>query len=217
MDTIIEAKIRNEISNTLRIHVDGSWRVRDILTFYQSLQNLYDIYSYAGILANTKNSISKNYTDTELKVIGLLYQNILRREITIIATDDKYIRFSKKFPAQVQILNIVSEFSIKQISFASPGIHDITGAGIIIGHIKEVFLKLFEHKQSKVRRRLEDEKLELENQLLYLERNKKFIDILLEIGFTKEEVRKIISYENFNVAKLAELIESKKINNVEQL
>jgi hypothetical protein len=88
METISEARTRTRTSNTLRIYVDSSWTVRNVLVFYQSIQNLYDIYSYAETLSSSKNSASKNFTDTELQVIGLLYQNILRREITIISNAD---------------------------------------------------------------------------------------------------------------------------------
>ena len=77
--------------------------------------------------------------------------------------------------------------------------------------MKDVFFKVLENSQRRSSRRIEEQKQILEVEILALDRNEKIAKRLRGIGFTDEEIRKILQYEPDNIDTIVDLVAEQKI------
>jgi hypothetical protein len=191
-------------------YVDKFWNVDDIIKFYSAVQNLYDYYSYFTVL---QERITIPQIDYKFKLaIALIYSKIFESKTIVIAFPEALHTFHKK--SETEKRNLVLPLRINKIKFSSPGVHDFIGVGEVIGHIKDTLFKVIEIFQSKDKRKLEEKRMEIENELLSIERNQKIIATYKELGFTNEQILQILEYGKSNVKTISNLIEDRRITNI---
>jgi hypothetical protein len=194
----------------IKFNVDLHWSVDDVIKFYSAIQNLYDYYSYYLTL---QSRIDEKKIDYKFKLaLALVYSKIFESKTIIIAFPEEIHTFHKTKDTIKR--NLVLPLRVDKIKFASPGVHDFIGFGEVIGHIKETLFKVIEIFQTKDKRKLEEKRMEIENEMLSIEKNQKIIATYKELGFTNDQILQILGYENSNIKIISKLIEDKKITNV---
>jgi hypothetical protein len=215
-----------ELDNIL-FKIDGKWSVCDMILFYQSTQNLYDLYSYNYILQkeinNTPNEISKKFKFA----LALIFSRIFNRETTIISMLNYTHTFHKR--SENERIELVEPLRVIKEKYGSPGFKDIAGAGEIIGHIKEVLFKVIDIYVNKKKRKLETEKSELENERIKIANEKarievemykldetiKAYEIYKTLGFSDKDITLISDYERDNIYRILQLVKKEKIKEIE--
>jgi len=75
------------------------------------------------------------------------------------------------------------ELEIRRIEYGSPGFKDLAGLGDIVGHIMEFIFRLIEHRSRREKRKLENDRLRIENA-------REFVQLAKECGYTEADIRK---------------------------
>src|SRR5262249_22484804 len=86
------------------------------------------------------------------------------------------------------------KLEMKRIQYGSEGFKDFAGLGEIVGHIKDLILKLIENKSTKRQRELDNEKREIENQQLRIQNAREFIALAKECGYSEFEMRSLVNF-----------------------
>jgi len=93
--------------------------------------------------------------------------------------------------------------NVRRIQYASPGLTDIAGVGVIVGHIKEFLIRAIEFgaPSERLRRQLENikrgmeiEELETKRQADRLQNAKAMIDIAERLSYSESEITKLVSW-----------------------
>ncbi len=92
-----------------------------------------------------------------------------------------------------ELLEPEERLVVQRVLYGSPGIKDLVGVGEIVGHVKDLLVRLIEHWSTRRQRSLENERRELENQQLQVEIAKQFVGLARELGYTKKEMRQLVS------------------------
>ena len=100
---------------------------------------------------------------------------------------------------------------VKRVIYGSPGIKDLVGIGEIVGHIKDLLVRLIDHCSTRRQRSLENERRELENRKLEIEVAKEFVNLAKDVGYTKREMRQLVGMVTDKQRPLVRLIVSGKI------
>lgn len=129
----------------------------------------------------------------------------------VVGLSNYYSTIERNFPMKVS-----------KIIYASPGFKDITGLGEAISHIKDIIIKIMDYFMNSDQRkqvirgmRIENDKQQLDLEILKIKKNQEYINLLRDCGFTKAEIRKILILETKGVEQLGELVKSGKITGVE--
>ena len=90
-------------------------------------------------------------------------------------------------------LETSSQLNVRAIQFSSPGFSDFTGIGEIVGHLKDILIKLLDTYVTRNERKLNNRILEneiLEGELRIIGEK---IELLKKLGYTENECRQIIN------------------------
>lgn len=207
-----------KVVEKLSFEIDGKWKVRDVIDLFTALQNLYDYYSCFIILSDPNNFFElkrTKYYEDRILCIGHINQNFVGKSTTIIDRDNKFYYFDKDPDPFSLNLNLIQPLFLKEFRYSSPGFNDVTGMGEAIGHLKELCFKIIDIFTTAKKRKNEDRKEKLKNDILEIERNKQFAKLLEEIGFENEDIRKIILNEYRNTLPIAKLILDEKIKSIQ--
>lgn len=167
--------------------------------------------------------INENWYSPEMGIF-LLHLNDLYRlylGLEVIHTDEHardYLRDMKAHDEQrlnlanglVYISHKAQRFNhlrVVRIQYASPGVQDLAGIGVIVGHVKDLVLRLIDLAASRKERRLKNERLEIDN---LSER----IKIAKEVGYTDKEIRNMLGWAKKRQKTIYYLIEDGKIRSV---
>lgn len=162
----------------IRIHISDDWSASDIATFLHEVDYLYNL---------------------GLRIVAAATSNEQERQVEMWA--EKLLlseHIKEQFPQ--------AELEVCQIHYSSPGFTDLGGVGTVIGHIKDLFLRLIDYRLQARRRTLEEEliavenaKKNLENETIKLkniqlriENARQFLELAKNSGFTEEEIKKLI-------------------------
>jgi hypothetical protein len=106
---------------------------------------------------------------------------------------------------------------IRRINFSSPGSIDLIGIGAVVGHLKDLFLKLVERRDSKRHRELGVKRAELENEHLRLENARTYVALARDLGYSNTEIRRIVAYVDNKQEPLVQLIDDDKVRTISDL
>ncbi|SHJ05258.1 hypothetical protein [Pseudozobellia thermophila] len=215
-DTLVSEKIG--LREKITIEIDGKWKARNVIDFFSSIQNLYDYYSCFLILSDFKEyskSEKEKWYEDQIICIGHINQTFVGKSTTFIDRKNKFYFFDKDMDDSHDLkLALIEPLFLKKFSYASPGFKDLIGAGEVIGHLKDFCFKIIDIFITKNKRKNEDRKEKLENEILEIERNRQFAKLLEEVGFEKEEIKKVILSEYKNALPIVKLIQEGKITGI---
>jgi hypothetical protein len=169
----------------IRIEINGDWWAPEMGRFLLHLNDLYRMLFAFEMLSNDEflRDSLRHYKEDNFS---------LNRGLRRIATS---------YYAYLRII---------RIDYASPGIQDLAGLGVIVGHIKDIILKLIDLAASRDERRLRNSKLEIE-----ILREK--VKIAKEVGYTDAQIRNYLGWTKGRVRTIYDLVESGKIRSVDTL
>lgn len=213
------------MSQLLRLNIDGNWTLDDFASTYEAIEQLYEFQAYC-LWAN-EMGFHKSSSEHLHRMMDAEF--LLRfpapfwgdQDTTLESIADLTHRIRdvsrKQFP-----MHIPQRATVKRITYSSPGVTDIAGLGEIIGHIKDLIIKVTEmclnrQHQKEVARQLkiENDKSELEMVGLRLTAIDQFIDVARKAGFTKKQIRTTIQSVDGKVDLIEGLVEQGKIKSIE--
>ncbi len=84
----------------------------------------------------------------------------------------------------------------------------------MVGHLKDLVLRLIERHDSRRQRELNEEHSELENDALRLENAKKFVQLARDLGYSEADFRRLVAQVDDRQSILVQLIERRKLTAV---
>lgn len=175
------------VYTVLRIELNEDWYAPEMGTFLLHLNDLYRLY--LGLEVIQADERARNYF-RDMK-----------------ANNEQRLSLSKGL---VNISHKAQRFNhlrIIRIQYASPGVQDLAGIGVIVGHIKDLVLRLIDLAASKEERKLKNRRLELDNL-------REQIQIAKEVGYTDKEIKNLLGWAKKRQKTIYDLIEDSKIQSV---
>ena len=213
----------------LRIGIEGRWEANE---FAQSLSALDRLYTLRFGLALEKQELIE-LRDVFLDAPFPPFSRSLRylRHWTRVAPSTLLRSERAALVAGGRITSVSSELLepderlvVQRVIYGSPGIKDLAGVGEIVGHLKDLLLRLIDHWSTKQRRSLENRHLELENERLELENRqrqvevaKQFVGLAGELGYTEQERRQLVAAVMHEQQPIVTLISAGKITSVDAI
>lgn len=198
----------------ITIYLNGKWSVFDMQKYFNALNYLYQYYGWTEIIIND--------LDSQKGILALSYLNsrCLGRSTTII--DQEYNTWIQIDNEEIVDNDLLQPLIVKKIQYASPGMNDLFGAGTIVGHLKDILLKLIDIFLNRKARKteiekliLENETIKIENQILQLKRNQELIKTLKNLGIKNEEIKILLDKEKKHLFGIVQLIDEGKITYIE--
>lgn len=103
---------------------------------------------------------------------------------------------------------------VRRLEYASPGVSDLAGIGVIVGHVKDFVHKLIDRHDTQRQRELNDEKMAIDNERMRIENARNFVALLRELGFSDAETRKLVAHVDDKQEILIKLVDQKKLTGV---
>ncbi len=96
----------------------------------------------------------------------------------------------------------------------APGFADLAGIGTVVGHLKDLIIKLIERRDARRERELGEERAELENEQIRLENARSFVALARDLGYSDTDLRSLAAHVDRKQEPLMHLIEHRKIRAV---
>ncbi len=196
-----------EVKNQLRISLNGKWSNVDFINFFTALENIYELYIISDEVSQFKTS--KNPAS-----IMVYLEQLMGSDSTIIYEKNGLKVGQGRQEFRLKFL-MNEQLSILKLKFASPGFADLGGFGAAIGHIKDVILRLIDSVENRKSRRLENDKKQIENDVLKIEKTKKIVELLRNLNYPESRIIKILEVENKSINILSKLVENMQIEDAE--
>lgn len=212
---ILERK--TSVKNHLRISLNQKWSNVDFINFFTAIQNIYELY-ILGEEINSIKDFESLFQSDPIKaslIITYLEQNFMKSDSTMMISGKTETNlYTNNDSLRLKFL-IKNELQIVRISYASPGFADIGGFGAAIGHVKDLILRLIDFYENRKSNKLDNERKEIENDILRIDKTKKVLELLREINYPESKIIKILETENNSIKALKNLVESNQIENAE--
>lgn len=198
--------------------MNGRWSAHEFGQAFSAISDLYDLRFVLEVMRDEQREWENFYEE-------FFHFGPLRKQWKLRARS-RQIFPGLYFPNQsVQLdtsrLDLLHEFlepserlEVRKLSYASPGVSDLAGVGTIIGHLKDFVLKLIERRDAKRQRDMNVEKTAVEIEAMRIENARNFVALGRDLGFSKLEMRKLISHADDKQEVLINLIEQKKLTGV---
>jgi hypothetical protein len=177
----------HKIYTVLSFEIDGNWYAPEMGIFLTHLDDLYRMY--LGLEVIQANEYASNYL-RDMK-----------------ANNEQPLTLIKGLATISRKAQFINHLRVVRLQYASPGVQDLAGIGVIVGHIKDLVLRLVDLAASREERRLKNRRLEIENL-------REQIHIAKEIGFTDKEIRNLLGWAKKRQRTIYDLIEDGKIRSV---
>ncbi|ALA59537.1 hypothetical protein [Nitrospira moscoviensis] len=212
----------NTERQVLRVGIDGEWEAGEFATSLNALDRLYMLRFALALELEELRELRDFYTDAPFppfprsikwlrRWARLAPPSFFRQErapllsggsLTILAAD---------------LLEPEERLVVQRVLYGSPGIKDLIGVGEIIGHLKDLLIRLIEHWSTRRQRSLENERRELENQQLQVEIARQFVGLAQELGYTKKEMRQLVASVVLEQRPLVQLVAVGKITSADTI
>jgi hypothetical protein len=113
---------------------------------------------------------------------------------------------------------------VRRVMYSSPGMTDLAGVGSIIGHIKDIILRIIEWRIQRDERELNNKKRILENEhaqaelsRIRIENAQKLVEIAKQCGYSEAELRKMVAFSDTRQEVIVRSIEDGRIRAVRLL
>jgi hypothetical protein len=140
---------RERERKVLRVEIDGTWTAQEFADFFKSITVLYGLRTVLEIRPRER---PWGYDRNELALHEALIEAL-------------------------RSLEPIEQLYVRRIQFASPGSIDLVGIGAIVGHVKDLLLRIIDLAVSAERRRLENEGLHIENERRRIENEKERLEL----------------------------------------
>jgi HAMP domain-containing protein len=210
----------NEERQVLRVGIDGEWEAEEFATSLNALNRLYTLRFAIALELEELRELRDFWMDAPFppfphsprslrRWAKLAPPSLLRPERVPL------LRGGRVAPLASELLEPQERLIVQRLLYGSPGIKDLAGIGEIVGHLKDLLVKLIEHWSTRQQRSLENQRRELENQQLQVEIAKQFVGLAHELGYTKREMRQLVAAAVREQRPLVRLVASGKITSAD--
>lgn len=210
----------NEEIRLLRIGIDGRWDAAEFAKSLNALDHLYTARFAIGLELEELRELREFYADAPFppyprslkwfrRWVKLAPPSLLRIEhIPMIGGADAFALISDLLEPQERLV-------VQRVLYGSPGIQDLVGIGEIVGHLKDLLVRIIDHWSTRRQRDLENERRELENRQLQIEIAKQYVDLAREVGYSKREMRQLVGSVVREQLPLIQLVAAGKITSAD--
>ena len=157
----------------MKVSIDKTWTALDFATLFEAIDRFYLFFALVRVA--DRILISESAGDTEL----VAWKDDVFRSFTSLQD------FHSSIPRE-------DDLFVKKLTFASPGGIDFLGVAALVGHLKEVLLRLLELNATRRERQAKAALIEIEVEMARLKAVKEHLTILKELGFTNAERQKLL-------------------------
>jgi hypothetical protein len=177
----------------LQIVIDSRWSVEEMRHFLANLEDMYNFSLTLELMLRLKEEA------------GIVFRGTDNRGHIGPLTGSPWL-----IPEQ-------SALQIRRIQYNSPGLMDIAGLGVVIGHLKDFLTKVLEFASTREQRRLENQERALKNQRLQIDNASSLVKLAKEAGCTKSEIKELMLWVAARQDGLITLASKGKIRSVRLL
>lgn len=213
----------NQEKQVLRIELDGRWEASEFAASFNALDRLYALRLGLALELEEFQELDQFYPVSGIgpltDITGRRYLGA-RASRRILASTwysglrlqrDVLVSGSRISARSSELIEPKERLTVRQVMYGSPGFKDLVGLGEIVGHLKDLLLRLIELWTTKDQRALENEHRRLANQQLQVEITRQYIGVAQELGYTKRETRQLVSAAVYEQKPLIKLIAAGKI------
>lgn len=178
----------------MRIRIEGRWTVNDYSILFGAIDRFYLFFSLVRI-ADFALSSSANMSDE-------------------IIDDDSLFDFEGLIDIHESLASGDGLF-VKRISYASPGSIDLVGVGQLIGHLKDLLIKIIEIFTLHGERRARVKLMELDIEIRRLQLLREQQAFLKESGMSDVKISRAVAEVTQYALTLGPLVAAGKLKTVE--
>lgn len=212
----------NEERQVLRVGIDGEWEAGEFATSLNALDRLYTLRFAIALELEELRELRDFWMDAPFPPFPHSPRS-LRRWAKLAPPSffrperAPLLSGGRVTPLVSELLEPQERLIVQRVLYGSPGIKDLAGIGEIVGHVKDLLVRLIEHWSTRRQRSLENERRELENQQLQVEIAKQFVGLAQELGYTKREMRQLVASVVLEQRPLVQLVTAGKITSAETI
>ena len=187
----------NEERRILRIGIDGQWEATEFATSLNALDHLYTLRFGLTLESEELRELRDSYLDAPFPIIPRSLRAlrwVRNAPASFFRPEGGPIRASGRLiETTSELLEPREHLMVQRIIYGSPGISDLAGIGEIVGHVKDLLMRLIEYWSTRRQRALENKHRELENRQLQIEIAQEFVGLAQQLGYTKREMRQLVA------------------------
>ncbi|MEZ5399175.1 MAG: hypothetical protein R2729_05860 [Bryobacteraceae bacterium] len=213
----------NEERQVLRISMDGTWEAGEFAESLRALDRLYTLRFGLALEFEELRELREFYMDAPFGPFpGSLrslrtWARLAPPSLLRAGRAPLLVGMHRDVTAGFELLEPGERLVVQRVLYGSPGIKDLVGLGEIVGHVKDLLVRLIDHCSTRRQRSLENERRELENQQLQVEIAKQFVGLAQELGYTKKEMRQLVSAVVLEQRPLVRLVAAGKITSADTI
>jgi HAMP domain-containing protein len=209
-------------TRVLRLGIDGRWEAREFAQSLSALDRLYTVRFGLAVELEELRDMRDLYMEFPFppfvrsskhfrRWAKLLPPAFLRSELATQATGQKRLAlWDELFEPQERL-------TVKRVIYGSPGVKDVAGIGEIIGHLKDLLVRIIELWSTGRQRNLENERRELENEQLQIQIAKDYVGLAREIGYSNREIRQLVASVVREQRPLIQLVAAGKVTSADTI
>ncbi len=195
----------------LKIGIDNQWMADDFAHTFDSLNRLYSYYHLLLQALEIYENMGEKYKwhkgMTNLPDFFSLTNDFKDKSLHIFQSSNPHNHFlySRSFELEMDF-----SLQVHKLKFGSKGSIDLIGIGKVFEIIKDLIIHYIPNKEKKIDVLLKEKEIEEKEQKIIQMK----ISNLKNLGLNSDDIMTLIGFESLHSAKLRELIERHKINNV---
>src|SRR5208283_3702640 len=202
----------------MRIEMDGRWSAAEFGQALINISDLYDIRLFLELLREDQRDLERFYE--EFMHFGPFRHRWRRRfwgaapwgpgpslGMLPLLDETQLSHLRRLFEPEERL-------EVRRVSYASPGLADLAGIGAVVGHVKDLVIKLVDRRDTQRQRELSDERAALENDRIRLENARNFVALGRDLGYSDRELRLLVAQVDKKQEPLVRLIEQQKLRGV---
>jgi len=196
MATMVKSSYRDSLA-IFRVEIAGTWTAGEFAELLSKLQDLYGFQFLLHRMLERRHLIPLLSGTTAPEQSTSLSDRI---QLTI----PQLLR-SPTVHAFVQPREL--DLTIKRLSYGSPGISDLAGVGEIVGHVKDLLLRLLELGTTREERKEKTRAMRIENA-------RSTVALAKEMGYSNEQIQKMVRWVDERQKPVFEFARQEKLTGI---
>lgn len=207
----------NEDRQVLRIGIDGQWEASEFAASLNALDRLYTLRFGLALESEELRELRDLYMDVPFPPYPRSLRAFRWAKLALRRPEGASLVGGDQLALSSEPLEPHERLVVQRIIYGSPGINDLAGIGEIVGHVKDVLVRLLDHWSTRRQRELENERRQLENNQLEIQVAKDFVGLAQELGYTKREMRRLVASVVQEQKPIVQLIAAGKITSADTI
>jgi HAMP domain-containing protein len=213
---------QDEQNTVLRIGIDGRWEATEFAKSLTALDRLYSLRFALDLELDDLRELRDLSMDAPFPLFPHSWKSTRRwakllPPAFLLKDRVPLIVGGEVTPVVYELFEPQERLVVQRIIYGSPGIKDLAGIGEIVGHLKDLLVRLIEYWSTRRQRELENNRRELENQQLQVEVAKQFVGLAQELGYSKRELRQLVASVVREQKPLIQLVAAGKITSADTI